>query len=152
MQIREILPEDAPEIARLHAQSAAYLRALGDTTDFKFSADIFLRDGFGENQAFWGLVMAEGEQLWGYCLYNFTYDTDRAMRILFVLDLLVDEGGRGKGIGKALMQAAETIAHEKACAALQWAVYLPNKAAIGFYEAFGGEMLDEIRIMGKDIG
>jgi ribosomal protein S18 acetylase RimI-like enzyme len=149
MQIRNALPEDANEIARLHAQSAAYLRALGDETDFRFNAAVYLRDGFGENRAFWGIVAEEGETLLGYLLYNFGYDTDRALRILFVLDLLVDEAARGQGIGKKLMQEAETIAQEKGASELQWAVYTPNKAASRFYENVGGEWIEDIRLMRK---
>jgi GNAT superfamily N-acetyltransferase len=160
MQIRESTPADADEIGRLYAQSAAYLRSLGDDTDFQFNAEIYLRDGFGENRAFWGIcvqslrtaeVAEEAGQLLGYCLYNFTYDTDRALRILYVLDLLVDEAARGQGIGMALMQAAEAIAREKGCSELQWAVYAPNKSALDFYHKFGGELIEDILHMRKRI-
>ncbi len=46
LEIRPTTPEDATEIERLYAQSAAYLRTLGDTTDFQFNAQVYLRDGF----------------------------------------------------------------------------------------------------------
>jgi GNAT superfamily N-acetyltransferase len=151
MQILEISPADAAEIGRLYAQSAAYLRSLGDDTDFKFNAEAFLRDGFGENRAFWGIVAEEAGQLWGYCLYNFSYETDRALRILCVLDLLVDEAARGRGIGRALMQAAEAIAREKNCSELQWAVYAPNQAALDFYHKFGGELIEDLLHMRKSL-
>jgi GNAT superfamily N-acetyltransferase len=151
MEIREATETDASEIGRLYAQSAAYLRSLGDETDFKFNADVYLRDGFGENRAFWALVEEDYSQLWGYALYNFTYDTDRSIRILYILDLLVDEAARGKGIGIKLMQAIETVAKEKGCSELQWAVYVPNQAAINFYGKFGGEMIEDILQMRKAI-
>jgi ribosomal protein S18 acetylase RimI-like enzyme len=151
MEIREAKENDASEIARLYAQSAAYLRTLGDETDFKFNAAVYLRDGFGENRAFWGLVAEEAGKLWGYLLYHFIYDTDRALRILYILDLLVDEAGRGKGIGTALMQAAETIARQKHIVELQWAVYAPNQAAVNFYRKLGGELIEDILQMKKDV-
>ena len=151
MEIREACEADASEIGRLYAQSAAYLTALGDDTDFKFNAEVFLRDGFGENRAFWGLVAEEENRLWGYALYNFSYDTDRALRILYLLDLLVDEAARGNGIGMKLMQTAEVIAKQKGCAELQWAVYSPNQAAMNFYNKFGGEMIEDILHMKKDV-
>ena len=40
----------------------------------------------------------------GYLLYTFGYDTDGAMRFLFVIDLAVDKQVRGRGIGRALME------------------------------------------------
>jgi ribosomal protein S18 acetylase RimI-like enzyme len=151
MKIREAIQSDAKEIARLYTQSAAYLRALGDDTNFKFNAEVYLRDGFGENRAFWGMVAEEAGQLWGYLLYNFSYDTDRALRILYILDLLVDEAARGKGIGSALMLETETIAKQKGIAEVQWAVYVPNQAALNFYEKFGGEVIEDILHMKKDV-
>ena len=96
-------------------------------------------------------VAEEAGQLWGYCLYNFTYDTDRALRILYVLDLLVDEAARGKGIGLSLMQTTETIAREKSCSELQWAVYAPNQAALDFYHKFGGELIEDLLHMRKTL-
>ena len=66
-----------------------YLRALGDCTEFVFTADTYLRDGFGSHPAFSGLVAELGGKVIGYLLYNFGYDTDRAMRLMWVIDLFV---------------------------------------------------------------
>src|SRR5215207_5004261 len=103
VQVRAATPDDAAEIGRLYQQSADYLRSLGDTTDYQFNADVFLRDGFGDNVAFSTIVAVENGRTIGYLIYQFTYDTDRALRIVYVLDLLVDSEVRGKGVGTALM-------------------------------------------------
>src|SRR3972149_996379 len=121
MMIRSITPDDAQEIERLYAQSAAHLRSLGDTTDFRFTADVYLRDGFGDRPAFSGIVAVVEDKLTGYLLYTFGYDTDRAMRYLFVIDLLVDRQVRGQGIGKALMARAASICREAGGGKLFWA-------------------------------
>ena len=144
LQIRPASPDDAPEIGRLYQQSADYLRALGDETDFQFGAEIFLRDGFGDNPAFSAIVAVEDEQILGYLIYQFTYDTDRAIRILYVLDLLVDSDVRGKGVGTALMNEANRIAQAKGTAELQWAVYIHNQQAMDFYRKWGGELIEDI--------
>jgi len=47
---------DAEAVGKLAQQFAGYLRRLGDTTDFKLTADAYLRDGFGPKPAFPGLV------------------------------------------------------------------------------------------------
>jgi hypothetical protein len=49
MEIREAKETDASAIGHLYEQSAAYLRALGDETDFKCKAQIFCRCGSGSN-------------------------------------------------------------------------------------------------------
>jgi GNAT superfamily N-acetyltransferase len=149
--IRLAMIDDAREIGRLYQQSADYLRALGDTTDFKFNPEIFLRDGFGENAAFSTLVAIVDEQISGYLIYQFTYDTDRAIRILYVLDLLVDNAVRGNGIGTHLMNHAYDIAQSKGASELQWAIYIHNKKALHFYEQWGGELIEDILPMRRTI-
>jgi GNAT superfamily N-acetyltransferase len=145
--IRSATPGDAAEIEQLYRQSAAHLQALDDETDFRFNAQIYLRDGFGPNPAFTGLV-AEGDNgLIGYLLYTFGYDTDRAMRYLFIIDLLVDEAQRGQGIGRALMQQAAQICREQGGGELFWAVYVKNQSALEFYRRLGATEVTELIFM-----
>ena len=46
MKIREATPDDANEVGALAEEFANYLRSLGDESDFRFNASIYLRDGF----------------------------------------------------------------------------------------------------------
>jgi GNAT superfamily N-acetyltransferase len=147
MIIRPATPTDAEAIGQLMAESADYLRALGDTTDFRFNAETYLRDGFGPNPAFSGLVAEVDGDVVGHLLYHFGYDTDRAMRLLDVIDLMVRENRRGEGIGKALMVKATQIAHEAGASELVWAVYKPNKLAAEFYERLGAEYIEDLHFM-----
>ncbi len=152
LEIRPTTPEDAAEIERLYAQSAAYLRALGDTTDFQFNAQVYLRDGFGERPAFAGIVAVLDSQLAGYLFYTFGYDTDRALRYLYVIDLLVDQAVRGQGIGKALMDHAAGICRDQGGAELAWAVYAKNELALDFYRKLGAREVTDLRFMSWSIG
>ena len=95
MMIRPATPSDAEAIGQLMAQSAAYLRGLGDTTDFRFTAETFLRDGFGPNPAFTSIVAVVEEEVVGHLFYHFGYDTDWAIRLLYVIDSLDRPGGAG---------------------------------------------------------
>lgn len=151
IQIRAATPDDAAEIGRLYQQSADYLRALGDTADFQFSAEVFLRDGFGDNPAFSTIVAVENGLTLGYLIYQFTYDTDRAIRILYILDLLVDSDVRGKGIGTELMDDANRIAKVKGVSELQWAVYIHNHKAMHFYHKWGGKLIEDILHMSRTV-
>lgn len=146
--IRPAAATDAAAVAQLMAESAAYLRALGDdATDFKFTAETYLQDGFGPNPAFSGLVaVAEGEVV-GHLLYHFGYDTDRAIRLLYVVDLMVRAKSRNQGIGKALMVRAAELARETGASELVWAVYKPNQLAARFYEGLGAEYIEDLFFM-----
>ncbi|MEI2611618.1 MAG: GNAT family N-acetyltransferase [Candidatus Promineifilaceae bacterium] len=145
--IRACIPEDAPEIERLYLQSVAHLQSLGDTDDFLFSAEVYVRDGFGANPAFAGLVAEAGEQLLGYLLYQMNYDTDAAARSLFILDLAVDEAARRQGVGRALMDAAADLCRTLGGSELVWAVYNKNQLAFDFYLSLGAKPLTELTWM-----
>lgn len=146
--IRAAVAGDAAAVAQLMAESADYLRVLGDTaTDFKFTAETYLRDGFGSNPAFSGLVAVDEEEVVGHLLYHFGYDTDRAIRLLHVVDLMVRTSHRKHGIGKALMHRAAELAREAGAGELFWAVYKPNQLAAGFYEGLGAEYIEDLFFM-----
>ncbi len=69
VSIRPLTTQDAADIGWLYDQSADHHRSLGDDTDFQFSAEIYQRDGFGENPAFKGIGAVLDGQLVGYLLY-----------------------------------------------------------------------------------
>jgi len=145
--IRSATPADAAAVGRLYQQSADYLGALGDTTDFQFGAQAYLRDGFGPEPSFAGLVALVDDEIVGYLLYTFGYDTDRAIRQLFVLDLLVDESRRRLGLGRRLMEEAGLVCRRQGGAELVWAVYHHNSEALAFYERLGASLITDLVYM-----
>ena len=145
--IRTALAFDAPAIGRLAGQFADYLRTLGDQTEFKLNAEAYLRDGFGLQPAFEGLVAEAGGQVIGYLLYHFGYDSDGAFGNLHVVDLYVDSQARRKGVGKALMRAAGEIAREAGSREIIWSVYHANDLATTFYEKLGARKVTEVFFM-----
>jgi len=147
LSIRSLTPEDAEAVERLYLQSAAYLRSLGDQTDFRFNAQVYRRDGFSAKAAFSGLGAILNGQLVGYLLYTFGYDTDRAIRYLFVLDLLVDQQVRRQGIGKALMNEAAALCTVAGGSELFWLVYAQNEAAKAFYRNLSAEEVSDLQPM-----
>jgi len=147
LNIRAASAEDAQSVGKLAQQFADYLRSLGDTTDFKLNAQAYLRDGFGTNPAFSGLVAEQDDDIVGYLLYHFGYDTDNAMRILHVVDLYVDKSVRRQGVGKALMSAAAKLSRDAGGMQLFWSVYVNNKMAASFYESLGARHTKDLLFM-----
>jgi ribosomal protein S18 acetylase RimI-like enzyme len=146
-QIRPATTADADTIARMWRDFAAYLRTLGDSDEQNFGAEIFLRDGFGPDPAFAGLVAEQDGAAAGYLLYYFGYDVDRAARIMFIADLWVDPKARRGGIGRALMREAAARARERGAVELVWAVFAPNRLAVAFYEGLGAQFFRDLQFM-----
>jgi GNAT superfamily N-acetyltransferase len=138
---------DADAIGELAKEFQAYLRALGDQTQFEFTAEAYRRDGFGPHPAFAGLVAELDSEVVGYLLYHFGYDTDRAMRLMFVVDLYVQETKRRRGTGGSLMRAAARTCREAGGRELMWSVFIANKPAFQFYERLGAKYLQELKYM-----
>ncbi len=83
----------------------------------------------------------------GYLLYHFGYDTDRAMRLMHVIDLYVQESHRRRGTGEALMRTAARICQEAGGRELFWSVFIANKLAFQFYERLGAKRIHELEFM-----
>jgi len=147
LTVRSALATDAAAVGRLAKQFAGYLRSLGDEIDFKLTAEAYLRDGFGPQPAFEGLVAEEDGQVIGYLLYHFGYDSDGAFRNFYVADLYVDSKARNKGVGRALMTAAAKIAREAGAREIIWSVYHANDLATAFYERLGAQRITEVFFM-----
>lgn len=145
--IRTATRADAEAIGELAKEFADYLHGLGDQTNFQLTAETYLRDGFGANPAFAGLVAEVNGTITGYLLYFFGYDTDHAQRFMHVCDLYVHESARGHGAGRALLQAAATICRDAGGHGLFWAVYHHNKLAMDFYERLGATYVDNLKFM-----
>ena len=145
--IRPALATDAHSIGGLARRFASYLRELGDSTEFKLTAETYLRDGFGATPAFAGLVAEQEGVVIGYLLYHFGYDSDAAARNFFIADLYVDEVARRQGAGKALMAQAARVAREGGAEEMIWSVYNPNALAATFYEQLGAQLITDVFFM-----
>ena len=145
--IREAQKNDSTEISAMAKEFADYLRALGDKTKFKFNAKTYLRDGFGHNPAFKGLITEVNSKAAGYLLYHWGYDTDRAIRIIHIVDLFVREEFRRHGVGRALMQGSRTICEDGGGKMLVWEVHAPNRPARKFYWRLGARYIKNMLMM-----
>lgn len=131
--IRKARREDAPRILELIKELAQYEKAPQEVTN---TVEQILEDGFGENPAFTcGLAEYDG-QIAGLYLWYTRYSTWKGKGV-YLEDIIVSEAFRGKGLGRALLNAC--IADAQACNAafITWQVLDWNTPAIEFYKSFG---------------
>ena len=83
----------------------------------------------------------------GFAMFFHNFSTFLGRRGLWLEDLFVLPEHRRKGCAKALLRALAGIAVERDCGRFEWAVLDWNLGAIAFYEALGGTVLPDWRIV-----
>ena len=92
------------------------------------------------------ILAFEGPTPVGFALFFHNYSTFLTRRGLYLEDLFVKPEFRGKGYGKKLLAHLASIARERGCLRLEWAVLAWNQPAIGFYKSIGATELSDWRI------
>ncbi len=147
MSIRKACAEDLPGIRRLlrqvnqiHADGRPDLFKSGGIkyTDSELAS---LLEDAGRPVYVW----VEGGQILGYvfCVFEETRETAslRPVRTLYIDDLCVDEGARGRGIGSGLYRRAVEAAAEAGCDRVTLHAWNFNEKAFAFYEKLGMQPL-----------
>jgi GNAT superfamily N-acetyltransferase len=145
--IRPAVREDAEAVLRLSTEFADWIRPLGGPSESRFDVESYLRDGFGPDPAFAGLVADSGTDLLGYVLYHTAYEIDEAARTLNLMDLYVREDARRIGVGRSLIHEAADVCRKLGGSQLYWSVYDFNRPAFEFYEKLGASYLDDQKLM-----
>ena len=98
---------------------------------------------FGE-RPYAEVVIAEhrGEAA-GFALFFHNFSTFLTRPGIYLEDLFVRPEHRGHGVGKALLQHLASLAVQRGCGRLEWAVLDWNESAIGFYRKLGAVPQDE---------
>jgi len=137
MRIRPYRKSDAGDLVRLVGALAAYEKLKPPTPA---AARRLVRD-IGRRIR---VVMAEldGDCV-GYAIYLFTYSSFLARPTLYLEDVFVLPGHRGKGIGRKFFDVLLREARREGCGRMEWAVLRWNKPALSFYGKLGAKPLDE---------
>lgn len=106
--------------------------------------EVTLRDSlFGARPAAEVLLAEVDGETAGFALFFHNFSTWQGRHGLYLEDLFVRPGMRGRGIGKALLAELARIAAERGCARMEWAVLDWNTPAIDFYKSLGAVPMDE---------
>lgn len=73
----------------------------------------------------------------GFALFFHNFSTFLARPGIYLEDLFVLPDHRGHGVGRALLTRLATLAVERGCGRLEWAVLDWNVDAVAFYESLG---------------
>ena len=138
--IRPVKPEDAELLVSLVRELAVYEKLEQHALA---TADAFRRHLFGPDRAAEAAVAEVGGKPAGFALWFATFSTFRGQPGLYLEDIFVRPGYRGRGIGKALLATVARRAVERGCARLEWSVLNWNDSAIGFYCSMGARPMDE---------
>ena len=85
----------------------------------------------------------EGEKEVGFALFFHNFSTFLGRAGIYLEDLFVLPGYRGKGYGKGLILRLAAIAAERGCGRLEWWCLDRNSPAIDFYLSLGAEAMTD---------
>ena len=138
--IRPATPDDTAAIAALIRGLAEYERL----TEYVKLDEARLREHlFGPRPFAEVLLAEEAGAVVGYALFFPVYATFRGEPALYLEDLFVRPGHRGKGHGKALLRALARLTVERGYPRLDWSVLDWNEPSIRFYRSIGAAGMDE---------
>ncbi len=75
----------------------------------------------------------------GYACLYWHFSSLSAMETVLMNDLFVAEPARGRGVGRALIEASAEVARERGAASLEWATAPSNVTAQRLYDSTGAE-------------
>ena len=138
--IRTATAADVPQILAFIRALATYERAPEQVV----CDEARLRESmFGAKPEAEVLLACVGPAPAGFAVFFHNYSTWWGRQGVYLEDLFVRPEMRGKGIGKALLKAVATIARDRECARVEWAVLDWNQPAIDFYRSLGAVAKDE---------
>jgi len=136
--IRTAVAADAGALLPLMKRLAVFE---GYAAQFAVTEHDLIERGLGAPSAQFTAIVAEHApgRLRGYavvCVLPFTYDLRPT---LILKELFVDDSGRSRGAGAAIMAAVVAHARGLGCGRLKWDVLPGNARAKSFYRRLGGQ-------------
>ena len=141
--LRPAEPRDVTSIVAMIRELAVFekLEHLVQATPEKLRPQLF-----GEKPAAEAIVAESGGGLIAFALYFTNFSTFLAQPGLYLEDLYVQPGHRGKGVGEAMLTRLAATAAARGCGRFGWSVLDWNAEAIRFYERMGATVMPDWRI------
>jgi GNAT superfamily N-acetyltransferase len=144
LSIRSATRRDLPLILSLIGELAEYERepdAVEATID-GLDRCLF-GDGLGRGPVAECVIGELDGEPQGFALYFTSFSTWRGRPGLYLEDLFVRPAARGRGLGRALFLHLASIARDRGCGRMEWAVLDWNTPAIEFYKSLGAVAMSE---------
>lgn len=138
--IRPAVADDAQLILDLIIELAIYEKAPHEVVT---DVEGIRRTLFGEDASARALICAVDGRPAGYAVYFYSYSTWLGRNGIYLEDVYVSPGHRGKGAGKAMLKHLASLAVAGNCGRLEWSVLDWNTPAIEFYDALGAQPQSE---------
>ena len=139
VNIRPATPADAPLIAELVRELAAYERLEHEACA---TAEDFVAALSGPApRVFCDIAELDGDPV-GLALWFYSFSTFVGRHGIYLEDLFVRPQARGSGAGRALLARLARRCREENLGRLEWSVLDWNEPALGFYRALGAEGMD----------
>jgi len=139
--LRTATETDVPVLLELIKALAEYERMSDDcvATEAKLRSSLFGPRPGAE------VVLAEDSDgvVAGFALFCSNYSTFLAQPGIWLEDLFVRPTLRGRGIGRTLLAHLASLAVDRGCGRVEWAVLDWNTPSIGFYESLGARALTD---------
>lgn len=147
--IRSAQSTDVAAVFDLIRQLAVYEKL----EDMITGNEAMLREAlFGPRPSCECLIAEEDGAPVGMALYFTTFSTFLCKAGLYLEDLFVVPGARGKGYGKALLQRLAALAVERDCGRFEWRVLDWNAPSIAFHRSLGATILPEWHLVRMTAG
>jgi len=138
--LRSAQIEDVPQILAFILELAEYERLAHTVTA---TEDLLRQSLFGPKPAAEAIIAAVDGVDVGWALFFTNFSTFNGLPGLYIEDLYVKPELRGQGIGKALLKQVATLAVERGCGRVEWAVLDWNEPSIQFYKSLEAKPMEE---------
>jgi len=135
----EIAPLTADHYERLLPLIAAYQRFYEVSEIDEERNRAFFRRFLAPSEVGMLLGAREGGELVGYACLYWHFSSTQAAETVLMNDLFVSAEARGRGVGRALIEASAAVARERGAARLQWSTAPGNRTAQHLYDSTGAE-------------
>ncbi len=108
---------------------------------------------FGKGKAEVIFILEDGKEI-GFMVFFHNFSTFLGKAGIYLEDLFILPGYRGKGYGRAALKKLASIAKERGAGRLEWWCLDWNRPAVDFYLSLGAERMDDwtvYRIAGESL-
>jgi GNAT superfamily N-acetyltransferase len=140
VRLRPATEDDLPLVLRLIKDLAAYEKLGHEVT----ATEADLRESlFGSWPAAEAVLAHANDEPVGFAVYFHTFSTFLGRRGLYLEDLFVTPGWRGRGVGRKLLAHVAKVAVERGCGRMEWSVLDWNNLALGVYRRIGARAMSD---------